>query len=88
MKSFKVSSRSNPNSLAGAIVAALKEVTSVEVSGVGAGAINQAVKAVAVGRSFVKPEGHELICIPSFEDINIDGEDRTGIKITIEKRIL
>lgn len=88
MQTFKVSSKSNPNSLAGAIVAALKEEKSIEVTGVGGGAINQAVKAVAVGRGFVKPDGHELICIPSFEDIKIDGEDRTAIKILIEKRVL
>lgn len=88
MKLFKVSSKSNPNSLSGAIVASLKEESSVEVFGVGGGAINQAIKAIAVGRSFIKSEGNELICIPSFEDIQIDGEDRTAIKLTIEKRVL
>lgn len=88
MKTLKVSSKSNPNALAGAIVGSLKEEKRVEVTGVGGGAINQAVKAIAVGRTFVKPDGYELICIPSFEDIKIDGEDRTAIKIVIEKRVL
>lgn len=88
MKTFKVSSKSNPSSLAGAIVAVLKEEKSVELSGVGGGAINQAVKAVAIGRTFVESDGYELICIPSFIDIKIDGEDRTAIKVIIEKRVL
>ncbi len=86
MTTLKVSSKSNPNSLAGAIVATLRENPSVEIAGVGAGAINQAIKAIAVGEGFVRPEGSELICIPYFENITIEGEGRTSIRLRIEKR--
>jgi stage V sporulation protein S len=53
---------------------------------IGAGAINQAVKAVAIARGFVAPSGVDLICIPAFTDIEIDGEERTAIKIIVEPR--
>ncbi|UUV25899.1 MULTISPECIES: stage V sporulation protein S [Lysinibacillus] len=86
MTTLKVSSKSNPNSLAGAIVATLRENPSIEIAGVGAGAINQAIKAIAVGEGFVRPEGNELVCIPYFENITIEGEGRTSIRLRIEKR--
>ncbi len=53
---------------------------------VGAGALNQAVKAVAIARGFVAPSGSDLICSPAFTDIVISGEDRTAIKLLVEKR--
>ncbi|KIL44959.1 stage V sporulation protein S [Jeotgalibacillus soli] len=86
MDVLKVSSRSNPNSVAGALAGVLRERGMVEVQAIGAGALNQAVKAVAIARGFVAPGGVDLICIPAFTDIKIDGEERTAMKLIIEPR--
>ena len=83
---LKVSSKSNPNSVAGAIANIFREKGNVEIQAVGAGALNQAIKAVAIARGFVAPTGKNLVCIPAFQDISIDGEERTAIKIIIESR--
>ena len=73
MEVLKVSTKSNPNSVAGA-------------QAVGAGAINQAVKAIAIARGFVAPSGKDIVCIPAFTDIEIDGEERTAIKLIVQPR--
>jgi stage V sporulation protein S len=86
MEILKVSSKSSPNSVAGAIANIFREKGSVEVQAVGAGAINQAIKAIAIARGFVAPSGKNLICIPAFSDISIEGEDRTAIKLIIEAK--
>lgn len=86
METLKVSSKSNPNSVAGALVAVIREKGYAEMQAVGAGALNQAVKAVAIARGFVAPSGADLICSPAFTDIVIAGEDRTAIKLLVEKR--
>lgn len=86
MEALKVSSKSNPNSVAGALVAVIREKGYAEMQAVGAGALNQAVKAVAIARGFVAPSGTDLICSPAFTDIIISGEDRTAIKLLVEKR--
>ncbi|WP_404409295.1 stage V sporulation protein S [Jeotgalibacillus malaysiensis] len=86
MNVLKVSSKSNPNSVAGALAGVLREKGFVEVQAIGAGALNQAVKAVAISRGFVAPSGIDLICIPAFTDILIEGEERTAIKLIIEPR--
>jgi len=83
---LKVSSRSNPNSVAGALVAVIREQGFAEIQAVGAGALNQAVKAIAIARGYVAPTGKDLICIPAFTDILIDGEERTAIKLIVESR--
>ena len=72
MEILKVSTKSNPNSVAGALANLLKENDRVEVDTIGAGAINQAIKAVAIARGFVAPIGLELFCVPAFMDIVID----------------
>ena len=86
MEILKVSSKSNPSSVAGAIANVFKEKNTVEIQSVGAGAINQAIKAIAIARGFVAPSGKNLICTPAFSDISIDGEERTAIKLIIEAR--
>ena len=75
MEVLKISSKSNPNSVAGAIAGLIK-----------AGALNQAVKAVAIARGFVAPAGVDLVCIPAFAEVEVEGEDRTGIKLIVESR--
>lgn len=86
MEILKVSSKSSPNSVAGAIAGVIREQNSVEIQAVGAGATNQAIKAVAIARGYLAPAGVDLICIPSFASITIDGEERTAIKMVIEPR--
>ena len=86
MEVLKVSTKSNPNSVAGALAAIIKEKSIVEVQAVGAGAINQAVKAVAIARGFVAPTGRDIVCVPAFTDIEIDGEERTEIKLIVQPR--
>lgn len=83
---LKVSSRSSPNAVAGALAGVIREKGSAEVQAIGAGAINQAVKAVAIARGFVAPSGIDLVCIPAFTDVNINGEERTAIKFIVEPR--
>ncbi|HIE12849.1 MAG TPA: stage V sporulation protein S [Desulfotomaculum sp.] len=86
MEVLKVSARSNPNSVAGALAGVLRERGSAEIQAIGAGAINQAVKAIAIARGFVAPSGMDLICIPAFTDVVIDGEERTAIRMIVEPR--
>jgi len=83
---LKVSSKSNPNSVAGALAGVIRETGKAEMQTIGAGALNQAVKAIAIARGFVAPGGIDLICIPAFTEIMIDGEERTAIKLIIEPR--
>lgn len=85
---LKVSSKSSPASVAGAIAGMVKDGVKVELQSVGAGAVNQAVKAIAISRGFLSPVGIEIACIPSFADIVIDGEYRTAIRFAIEPRYL
>lgn len=81
---LKVSSKSNPNSVAGAIAAMVKEYKKVELQAIGAGALNQAIKGIAIARGFVAPGGIDLICIPAFVDVDVEGENRTGIKLIVK----
>lgn len=86
MEVLKVSGKSNPNSVAGALAGVIREHGVAEMQAIGAGAINQAIKAVAIARGFVAPTGVDLICIPAFTDITIQGEERTAIKLIIQPR--
>jgi stage V sporulation protein S len=83
---LKVSAKSNPNSVAGALAAVLRERETAELQAVGAGAINQAIKAVAIARSYLKTSQIDLACVPSFIDVEINGNERTGISLAIERR--
>jgi stage V sporulation protein S len=86
MEVLKVASRSNPNSVAGAIAGALEEGGVVEVHAIGAGAVNQSVKAIAIARRLVEKGADAPIkVIPGFMELKIAGEDKTGIRFIIEK---
>lgn len=86
MEILKVSSKSTPNSVAGAIAGIIRDGKSLEIQSVGAGASNQAIKSIAVARGYLAPAGVDLICIPAFTNVNIDGDDRTAIKLIVEPR--
>ena len=86
METLKVSSKSDSNRVAGALANVLREQSSVEIQAIGAGALNQAIKAVAIARGFVAPSGVDLVCVPAFAEVEVEGEDRTGIRIIVESR--
>ena len=86
MEVLKVSSTSQPQSVAGAIAAIVRADRGVELQTIGAGAVNQAVKSVAIARGYVAPNGIELVCVPAFSQLDVDGETKTSIKFCVEKR--
>lgn len=86
MDTLKVSSKSNPNSVAGALAGVIRENGKAELQAIGAGALNQSIKAIAIAHGFLAPSGIELICIPSFADVSINGENRTAIRLLVEPR--
>ena len=83
---LKVAAKSNPNSVAGALASVVRENGFAELQAVGAGAVNQAAKAIAIARGFLAPSGFNIICVPAFMDIVIDGEERTAIKFVVQPR--
>lgn len=83
---LKVSARSRPSAVAGAIAGVVREAGRAEVQAIGAGATNQAIKAVAIARDYLGETGIDAICIPAFIDVTIDNEDRTAIRLVVEPR--
>lgn len=83
---LKVSARSRPSAVAGAIAGVVREAGRAEVQAIGAGATNQAVKAVAIARDYLSETGIDAICIPAFIDVTIENEDRTAIRLVVEPR--
>lgn len=81
---LKISSRSNPNSIAGAIAGQIKEFQKSELRAVGAGAVNQAVKAIIIAKGFLAPLGMEIKFIPAFADVKCGDEIVTGIKFIVK----
>ena len=86
MELVKVSSGSTPKAVAGAIAAIIREGKKVEIQAVGAGAINQAVKSMAIARVYMSQEDVEIVCLPAFTEIEINGEPRTAMQFIVEKR--
>lgn len=85
---LKVSTRSRPSAVAGAIAGVIRESGSAEIQSIGAGATNQAIKAIAIARSYLNEEGLDIVCAPSFIDVAIDDEERTAIRMLIQRRDL
>jgi len=86
MEPLRVSTKSQPKSVAGAIAAMINEYQKAEVLAVGAGAVNQAIKAIAITRGFLAPRGIDIVVIPAFTNVDIDGVSRTSIKLLVEIR--
>lgn len=82
---LRVSADSNPKAVAGALAAVVREQGSAEIQAVGAGAVNQSVKAIAIARGYVAPQGVSLVFRPFFSVIEIDGERRTAIRLVVEQ---
>ena len=86
VKALKVSAASRPTLVAGAIAGMVRERGRAEVQAIGAAAVNQAVKAVAIARGYMAPAGVDLVCVPGFIDVIVDAEERTAIRIVVEPR--
>ena len=86
MELLKVSSKSKPNAVAGALAGVIREKGMAEIQAVGAGAINQTIKAIAIARGFLLPAGMDIYFVPSFSDIEINGEERTAIRFVVKPR--
>lgn len=86
MEVIKVSARSRSTAVAGAIAGVVRESKRAEVQAIGAGAVNQAVKAVAIARGYLALDGIDIVCIPSFTDVVIEGQERTAVRLLIEPR--
>jgi stage V sporulation protein S len=88
MAILKVSAHSRPTAVAGAIAGSIRENRYAEVQAIGADAVNQAIKAIAVARGYLQQDNLDIVCIPAFVDVVIDDQERTAIKIMIEAREL
>jgi stage V sporulation protein S len=86
MEVIKVAARSRSTAVAGAIAGVIREHGRAEVQAIGAGAVNQAIKAAAIARGYLELDGIDVVCIPSFVEIEIDGQERTAVKLTIEPK--
>jgi stage V sporulation protein S len=86
MSVIKVSARSRTAAVAGAVAGVIRESQRAEVQAIGAGAVNQALKAIVIAKGYLAEEGVDIVCDPSFVDISIDGQERTAIRIVVEPR--
>ena len=86
MSIIKVSARSRTSAVAGAIAGVMRETMHAEVQAIGAGAVNQAIKAVVIARSYLAEEGVDIVCTPSFVDVQIDTQERTAVRLIVEPR--
>lgn len=86
MDIIRVSAKSRSTSVAGAIAGIIRQSGRAEVQAIGAGAVNQATKAIAIARGYLTQDDLDVICIPTFTEINIDGQERTAVKMTVEPR--
>jgi stage V sporulation protein S len=83
---IKVSATSRSTAVAGAIAGVMREHHFAEVQAIGAGAVNQAVKALAIARGYLDGDGIDIICTPQFMEVDIDGQERTAVRFTVEPR--
>ena len=86
MEMLKVAAKSRSTAVAGAIAGVMRESGRAEVQAIGAGAVNQAVKAVAIARNYLAEDGIDIVCVPSFVEVVIADQERTAIRIVVEKR--
>ncbi|NWG33356.1 MAG: stage V sporulation protein S [Chloroflexi bacterium] len=86
MEMIKVSANSRTSAVAGAIAGVVREHKRAEVQAIGAGAVNQAIKALVLAIGYLKNDGLDVVCIPEFADVTIEDKVRTAIKIVVEPR--
>lgn len=83
---IRVAATSRTSAVAGAIAGVWREHQRAEVQAIGASAVNQAVKALALAKGYLAEDGYDIVCVPHFVDVEIDGKLRTAIKFTVESR--
>ena len=86
MSVIKVSARSRTAAVAGAIAGVMREAQRAEVQAIGAGAVNQAIKAIVIAKGYLEEEGVFIVCDPSFVEVAIDEQERTAVRIVVEPR--
>lgn len=86
MDIIKVAATSRSTAVAGAIAGVMREKGHVDVQAIGAGAVNQAVKAVCIARIYLEEDGIDLICIPMFVEVQIEDQERTAVRLCIERK--
>jgi len=86
MSIIKVSAESRTSAVAGAIAGVMREHHRAEVQAIGAGAVNQAVKAIAIARGYLQEDGLPIMCVPEFTTVDIEGKERTAIRFVVEVR--
>jgi stage V sporulation protein S len=86
MDIIRVAAASRSTAVAGAIAGVIREQGHVNVQAIGAGAVNQAIKAVTIARGYLELDGIDVICVPSFVEVVIDGQERTAVRLSIERR--
>ena len=86
MEILKVSAKSNPSKVAGAIANIYREKKELDIQTIGAGSLNQAIKAVAIARGFLAPSGEDIVLIPAFNEVIINGENKTALKLLVQKK--
>jgi stage V sporulation protein S len=84
---IKVSAQSRSTAVAGAIAGVMREQGYAEMQAIGASAVNQAVKAIAIARGYLQQDGMDLVTVPSFTEVDIEGNERTAVRIAIYKRL-
>lgn len=84
MEIVKVSSKSAPHAVAGAIANIVRNSGNAEVQSIGAGATNQAVKSIAIARGYLAPSGIDIVCVPGFVSVDVEGEQRTAIRLIVK----
>lgn len=83
---IKVSAQSRSTAVAGAIAGVMREHGYAEVQAIGASAVNQAIKAVAIARGYLEEDEIDLAVVPSFTEVDIDGNERTAVRLSVFKR--
>lgn len=83
---IKVSARSRSTAVAGAIAGVMRQHNMAEVQAIGAGAVNQAVKALAIARGYLERDEIDIVTIPYFTEVDIDGQERTAVRFQVEPR--
>ncbi|MCL4249943.1 MAG: stage V sporulation protein S [Anaerolineae bacterium] len=83
---IKVSAKSRSTAVAGAIAAVIREHRYAEVQAIGAGAVNQAVKALAIARGYLQDDSIDIVCVPFFREVDIEGQERTAVRFNVEVR--
>ena len=84
---LKIGAHSDPNKVAGALAGTIRECGKAEMQTIGAGALNQAIKAMAIARGFLAPSGVDIVCYPAFVEVEVDGNERTAIRLFVEPKV-